>query len=1158
MEKADGIKIDNQLKVALDIPQEMIEKSNINTGYDAETNLWEVIVKYNSDISFLEKELDIFIEILSERYAIITLKKEDIYKLSFYREIEYIEQPRNLKLYINKAVNSICVNPIKQNPYNLDGEGVIVGIIDSGISYMHKDFINDDNTSRILYIWDQTVDGNSPKGFLKGTLYEKQDIDKAISSNNPLEIVSQTDDIGHGTIISGIASGNGRASKGQYVGIAHKSSIIAVKLGEKGRESFARNTEIMRAIKFILDKAIELNMPVAINLSFGTNDGSHSGGSLFETYIDDMSNIWKSVIVVPTGNEGSSAHHFAGEIKQDESMEIEISVGTSITSLYIVMYKNFVDDFDIKIVSPNGEETGYINNTSLNNSYNFENATLFFNMGEPTPYTVEQGVFFEIIPKNEFLSNGIWKIVIKGNAIVSGKFNIWLPVVETVSKDTKFLKPTINTTLTIPSTANNVICVGGYNSFIDSIADFSGRGYSVDNRIKPDIVAPAVNIVSTSNTLGYDSSSGTSLAAPFVTGACALLMQWGIVQKNDLFLYGQRIKAFLRAGAKRKNILKYPNEEWGYGSLCLLETIKLLNKYKKISIQDIEKETEKSQIDLENFAYSEDYIEVVAQYNIYTEEIMQKYDFIKVCKKILGEYVVLFIPKDKIKLLTDEEIGKMSLQMPFCLGLMEKSALESTGVLAIQNQPFLSLKGEGVLVGIVDTGINYNLDEFKYEDNTTKIVSIWDQSIPGKPPKDFCFGTEYTREEIDLALNSENPLDIVKTVDEIGHGTKLASVCCARESKDKDFIGVAPDSELVVVKLKQAKKSLKDYCFIDENIPAYNSSNMLLAIEYLYQKALQEKKPIAICIPLGTNSGLHNGLSIVEKYITNVASRLGVVMNVANGNEADAQHHSLAKLLKTGDEKTLEFNVAEKEEGFLLNIVSYPGDKIAIEIINPLGETTGKILPRDNYDEEIKFPLSNSRVRVQYYSKSYQNSGQFTLARFINPSFGNWKLKLYGEKVLIGDVHCWLPIKNFIKEDTYFLNPEPFYTVTTPATADSILSVGGYNHIENSVFIESGRGPNRLNQVRPMICAPAKNVSCINNFGDLDIITGTSVATAISTGCSALMLEWGIVKNNNPNINSLSMIGYFAYGAEKQPNDVYPNNICGFGRLNIASVFENL
>ncbi len=904
-------------------------------------------------------------------------------------------------------------------------------------------------------------------------------------------------------------------------------------------------------------------MPVSINLSFGTNDGSHTGTSLFETYLDDMSNIWKTCICVATGNEGSSSHHYENTIKTGEEIIIEIITSSDLKNLDIVLFKNFSDIFSIKIIAPNGLETGLLNQTSKIGEFNFGNSSIYISWGEPVPYTLEQEILLKIFANEEYIENGIWKIVILGTNIVSGNFNIWLPITEIASKNTKFLSPSSFTTLTIPSTASNVISVGGYNNLINSVADFSGRGYTRNKQIKPDIVAPAVNIRTTSNTGGYDTFSGTSLANPFVAGSCAILMQWGIIEKNDLFLYGERMKAFLRIGAKRKNNVSYPNEEWGFGSLCLSETLKYLELYKEPLIKRkeiFEKMNLKNDIIIkenEDAFYSEEYISILAQYNKETSEIIDSLDYVKKCRVISGDFVILSVQKDSLEKFLQEQISYI-FQVPILLGLMDTSALEASGILAVQSQPFLNLKGSGVLIGIVDTGVNYTIKELLYEDNTTKIVSIWDQSIKGAPPKNQCFGTEFSREQINKALASQNPFDIVPSKDEIGHGTNLASICCGRESIEKNFIGVAPDSELIVVKLKQAKNNLKNYFLASEDKIAYDSNDLMLGIEYIYEKARELNKPIAICVGLGSNFGSHNGNSILEQYFNEIALKNGVALCVCTGNEGDKAHHSLIKLNEIGIEKSFEVRIGENEQGFILSIATYPRDKIGINIISPTGEKTGRIPPRNNYDEDIFFPLSNTRIRVQYFSNIYQGTGQLILITLKTPSFGIWKFNVYAENLLLGNVNAWLPISQFISKETYFLNSDPFYTVTIPCTSNSIISSGGYNHFNNSFFTESGRGPTKLGGLRPVICAPASNVSSIGNTGNLEYSSGTSVATAITTGSAALLLEWGIVRKNKLSMNSVSIAGNLINGAKNLTNEVLPNNLWGFGALNILSTFENL
>lgn len=544
-------------------------------------DLMEVIVKYNGDIQRVGTELGTVVELLSVNYAIITISLNRLPSLYDYREVEYIELPKNLTYILRYSLESGCITPVQSRTgLGLSGKGVAVGIIDSGIDYSHPDFINSDGSSRILYIWDQTITGSPPEGFRSGTEYTNSQINEALSQTQHTLIVPSVDTIGHGTAVAGIAVGNGSTSNGLERGVAPEASIIVVKIGNTGNESFARSTEIMRAVKYLSDKAITLNMPLVINISYGTNNGSHDGNSLFERYIDSMCEKWKTVIAVATGNEGITSHHFYAKLTQGETANAEFVLTGNARSVYITIWKNFADTIYFELISPGGDSTGIIRPVQSVTRITLDGVSVSVLYGQPNHYRAEQEVYFLLQTQNQVISPGIWTISARGTRITDGGFNVWLPTGEEVSRETSFLNPSLNTTLTLPSTARNIIAVGGYNAYINISADFSGRGplRAVDI-IRPDLVAPAVDIYTTRTGGGYDTYTGTSMAVPFVTGSAALMMEWGIIRGNDPFLYGQRVTAFLRRGAARDFPIIYPNNIWGYGTLSLCNTMNELIEY---------------------------------------------------------------------------------------------------------------------------------------------------------------------------------------------------------------------------------------------------------------------------------------------------------------------------------------------------------------------------------------------------------------------------------------------------------------------------------------------------------------------------------------------------------------------------------------------------
>lgn len=424
--------------------------------------------------------------------------------------------------------------------------------------------------------------GRTPDGFPIGTEYTEEEINRALNSSvlERYGLIPSRDLTGHGTAVAGIAAG--RSADGLYTGAAPEAELIIVKLGLPREEGFPRTTEIMRGVTYALRKARRLNMPLVINLSFGNSYGSHDGSSLLERFLDNASEIGRTVICVGSGNEGAARGHFAGNITRDG--RVELAVGNYERNLNIQLWKNYSDVFRIRLQAPGGEEAELSTNIQGGKyTLELEQTRILVYLGEPLPYAVAQEIYLDMIPaEGSYINAGIWTIRLEPVVTVTGQYYLYLPAGSGIGESTGFYRATPQVTLTIPSTAAKVITVGAYDQVYDTYADFSGRGYADSTRTigvaaagltKPDLVAPGVNIQAPDVYGSFTPVTGTSFAAPIVSGAAALLMEWGIVQGNDPFLYGEKVKACLRKGARPlRGEIEYPNDRVGYGKLCVADS----------------------------------------------------------------------------------------------------------------------------------------------------------------------------------------------------------------------------------------------------------------------------------------------------------------------------------------------------------------------------------------------------------------------------------------------------------------------------------------------------------------------------------------------------------------------------------------------------------
>ena len=638
-------KLENSLQLALDTPQAEREASaSLNTGFNKADKTWELIVKYNNSPNFLSyvNSRQIQTDLLLSGYAILTIPESEIPALTRQPFLEFVEQPKRLFFADRAGLSASCIPAnrifynalpdVSEPPFTLTGKGVLIGIIDSGIDFTNPDFRNPDGSTRIRALYDiqqnKIFSREDINLYLQSEAFERINNpnlqNEASSENVTISLSRAIDFSGHGTAVAGIAASNGASSKGYFegaasetsagyenssagyagslAGVAPEAELLVVKLGPDIPDSFPRTTQLMKAVNWTVLTATEMGMPISINISIGNTYGPHDGSSLLETFLDAAAEVGRTSICVGGGNEGSDRGHTSLIFEQNETGTkfISLSIGDYETGLTIQLWKNYSSDCSVALIAPDGtvypivETFPTLTGTFLRPAASLDRSltisttgeTILVYIGTPVPYSINQELYFDFIPKAEYLTRGIWQFRIE--KIVSNplSLNLYLPVGLTRSLETRFVDPDTSNTITIPSTASRVITVGAYDPYTDLVPDFSGRGYILEQlvtdreatgtstffqtQVKPDLVAPGVNIVSNDLLGGYSTFTGTSFAAPFVTGGAALLMEWGIVRGNDRYMYGQKIKATLQRLARQLEAYpSVPNEVSGYGALCL-------------------------------------------------------------------------------------------------------------------------------------------------------------------------------------------------------------------------------------------------------------------------------------------------------------------------------------------------------------------------------------------------------------------------------------------------------------------------------------------------------------------------------------------------------------------------------------------------------------
>ena len=570
-----------------------------------------------------------------------------------------------------------------------------------------------------------------------------------------------------------------------------------------------------------------------------------------------------------------------------------------------------------------------------------------------------------------------------------------------------------------------------------------------------------------------------------------------------------------------------------------------------------------------NSVASEDFADFIAPYFTTPEEYIrsQGTDCIDFVNSTLA---VVYVPLSTVTPSTYTSYTYSAV--PKLYSLLDVTSMDAAGITPAGELPVLNNQGAGVIVGFVDTGINYTDSLFRNVDGSTRIIGIWDQTnnsdnsnnIENETAKPFSafsalYGTQYTAEEINLALNSDNPASIVPTRDENGHGTFLASIAAGNRDERAGFSGAAPQASIAMVKLKPAKQYLRDFYLIQDGAEAYQENDIMMGVSYLYFLARKYSMPLVVCIPLGTNMGSHMGMSRLGQYLNQVSLSNGSAVITAAGNETGARHHFRAVMDASTDEVTAELRVGEREAGFSMELWAENMGAYTVGFISPTGEVAREISVPLRGENTVSFLLEQTQITVYTQIADVSSGSQFIFMRFENPMSGIWRILIRNTLDIRETFHIWLPVRGFISDETYFLRPDPDTTITDPGNARYPITVTAYDHTKNSIYIHASRGYSLSGRIKPDLAAPGVNILGASVSGRrLTRMSGTSVSAAHLAGAAAILLNWGVLNANYPYLNTPVLKSIFVRGAQRNPALTYPNREFGYGTLNLYEAFLHL
>ncbi len=1101
------------------------------------------------------KKIEVKPTIIDEKFSIVTLNDENaINNFSYFQtEVETIAWPQLLSFFTLNATSPVQAANIPQfhtNKYlNLTGNGVIICFIDSGIDYLDEEFIYENNASKILEIWDQTIGKQSDnKDILFGTIYTRSQINGAIAQKDigdPYLVVPSKDEIGHGTMVA-------RYAAGRTIGAAPNSDIIMIKLKQTNlstRELYGiHNVDIpvydlvnnYLALRYVNSLIKKYNKPIVLCYGMGTNVSAHDGSCLIEKTIDILSENRGFVCVAGVGNQGISDTHFVDTLKDTgDTTAIQLNIAPDEKGLRLDIWCIKPDIVSVGIASPRGDRVEKIDARrgrveTINFVYEGTAVVVIYQIPEQN----SGDMLVSLIFKN--VAEGIWNITVYGDNIFNGRIDAWIYQGELLNAGTRILNSNSDTTLMSPSTSRMAITTSYYNQQTGNIDSKSGRGFARDGSIKPDISVG-----------GYDNDTGvasSSVATAVIAGSAALILQWGIIDKKYPMMFASTVKSYMIQGTEKANYMVYPNEVNGYGRFFFDKMIEEVTSFPSGSRQnnnlnfDIKDSENMDKKCLENIL-NPNYTSCIVEYFDSLDNIKNR--FPELCIFELSEnYAIFIMPAEKSNEIYNRVRNEVIINKEIFFTLNANTPLDAAGVNNFHSNIGINLTGEGVIIGMADSGIDIFNEEFIDENGKSKILYAWDQTIDGKKSADglsVLFGSLLTNEDINNEIKNKGLNENPPLAEGYAHGTKCALLIGGNKT------GAAPKTKFIFVKLRPSNVLYNKMTFTEiKNFPLYLNTDIFLAINFLSSTSKAIKMPTVVHLALGSTIGGHDGGNLIERQIDSLSISNSIFFVTGTGNEGGYGGHAYINI-EQGSQKSIEYNLGQNDNTIGLIFYCSGVDRVSIGMISPLGEVINK-LPLITNVQVIRFSFDKSIAEVRYNFQERYTGSESILVKITNATHGVWTFNLFGESVVDKRVDIWIKDRVLRDQSTRLLNSSDDITLTIPGTARYISVCSYYNQITGGIIPESGRGFTRDNEIRPDVAV-----------GGYDITTKTassSIASSVYAGAIALIVQWGLVQKNDNLLNPRNIKNYILMGGIKAKGRVYPNRFWGYGYFNLNTLFN--